>query len=484
VDALILSDLLNGRAAQGPDGLVTAVTGIAYRSDRVRAGDAFFCVRGFAHDGHEFAADAASRGASVAIVTRELPGLGIPQVLVTDARIALAEASARFFGEPAMRMDVVGITGTNGKTTTTYLLDAIWRAAGKVTGIIGTVETRIAGERVPAGRTTPESRDLQQLLARMVDESVDAVSMEVSSHAIDLHRVDGLLFAAVAFTNLSQDHLDYHATLEEYFSVKSRLFRCVAAGSSVVNIDDAYGRRLAEQTGAAWTVGRSPEAAVRAEDVRLEASSSAFRLVTPSGSSSVVLPLAGDFNVSNALVAAGCALALGVDVETVVAGLESAPQVPGRLERIDCGQDFAVLVDYAHTPDGLEKAISAVREVTPGRVITVFGCGGDRDPAKRPLMGATAGRLSDIAVVTSDNPRGEDPVGIILQVEDGLRGTSAEARVEVDRRSAIGLALGLARSGDAVLIAGKGHEDYQIFSDRTVHFDDREVVREELSRLC
>ena len=484
MDALILSDLLNGRAAQGPDGLATAVTGIAYRSDRVRAGDAFFCIRGFAHDGHEFAADAASRGASVAIVTRELPRLSIPQVLVTDTRAALAEASARFFGEPATRMDVVGITGTNGKTTTTYLLDAIWRAAGRTTGIVGTVETRIAGERQPAGRTTPESRDLHELLARMVDASVDAVSMEVSSHAIDLHRVDALPFAAVAFTNLSQDHLDYHATLEEYFSVKSRLFHGMQAGSSVVNIDDAYGRCLAEQTGATWTVGRSPEAVVRAEDVRLEAVSSAFTLVTPSGSSPVVLPLAGDFNVSNALVAAGCALARGVDLETVVAGLESAPQVPGRLERIDCGQDFAVLVDYAHTPDGLEKAISAVREVTPGRVITVFGCGGDRDPAKRPLIGETAGRLSDIAVVTSDNPRTEDPVGIILQVEDGLRGTSAEARVEVDRRSAIGLALGLARTGDAVLIAGKGHEDYQIFSDRTVHFDDREVVREELSRLC
>jgi len=482
VNALNLSELLIDVAATGPAGLSTAVTGIAFRSDMVRPGDAFFCIRGFASDGHAYAADAVSRGAVAVVAMTSLEALGAPVVVVPDTRVALAMASSRFFGQPSRKMDVVGITGTNGKTTTTYLLDAVLRAAGRRTGVIGTIETRIGDERVPSSRTTPESRDLQETLARMVDAGGDAGSRWVSSHAIDLHRADGVDFAVAAFTNLSQDHLDYHATLEEYFSVKARLLECVPTERRVVNVDDDHGVRLAEALGVVWTVGTSAAATLRADDVRPGPTSSTFELVTPRGSATVCLPLAGDYNVSNALVAAGCALALGIDLETVAAGLSAAPQVPGRLERIEGGQDFTVLVDYAHTPDGLAKAISAVRAVTPGRVITVFGCGGDRDPDKRPLMGAVAGELSDIAVLTSDNPRTEDPVGIILQVQDGLAGTGAEAHVEVDRRAAIALALGLARSGDAVLVAGKGHEDYQIFADRTVHFDDREVVREELRR--
>jgi len=467
--------------ASGPAGLATSVTGVAYASGSVRPGDAFFCISGFRHDGHSFAAEAVSRGAAVVVATRELPGLEAPVVVVQETRGALAIASARLFREPSERLEVAGITGTNGKTTTTYLLDSILRASGRVTGIVGTIETRVAGERLPASRTTPESRDLQELLARMADAGVSAVSMEVSSHAIDLHRVDGVRFAVVAFTNLSQDHLDYHATLEEYFSVKGRLLEAVGEDCRVVNVDDAHGRRLAEQLPVVWTVGTSVDATVRADRVEPGPRGSGFDLVTPLGSARVALPLSGDFNVSNALVAAGCALALGIDLATVARGLTDAPQVPGRLERIDAGQDFTVLVDYAHTPDGLAKTIAAVRAVTPGRVITVFGCGGDRDPDKRPLMGRAAGELSDITVLTSDNPRTEDPVGIILQVQDGLAPTASEHHVEIDRRAAIALALRLARAGDAVLIAGKGHEDYQIFSDRTVHFDDREVAREELS---
>ncbi|MDO8963309.1 MAG: UDP-N-acetylmuramoyl-L-alanyl-D-glutamate--2,6-diaminopimelate ligase [Coriobacteriia bacterium] len=482
--ALNLSDLIHDLPAQGPEGLSAAVAGIAYRSDLVRDGDAFFCVRGLAHDGHSFAADAAGRGASVIVVTDELAGLPVPQVRVEDTRVALALASSRLFGEPSRRMAVVGITGTNGKTTTTYLLDAIARAHGSTTGIVGTVEIRVADERRASKRTTPESRDLQELLANMADSGVEIVAMEVSSHAIDLHRVDAIRFAVAAFTNLSQDHLDYHGTLEEYFSVKSRLFDGMDVGSRVVNIDDTYGRRLAEQAGAEITVGFSEHAMVRAESVAYGPTSTSLTLVAPSGRVGVSLPLAGAFNVSNALVAAGCALGLGIPLSTIAAGLEGAQQVPGRLERIDCGQDYAVLVDYAHTPDGLEKAIAAVREVTPGRVITVFGCGGDRDPSKRPLMGEVAGRLSDIVVVTSDNPRTEDPLGIILQIEDGLHGAVAERHAEVDRRRAIALALSLAHTGDAVLLAGKGHEDYQIFADGAVHFDDREVAREELARGC
>jgi UDP-N-acetylmuramoyl-L-alanyl-D-glutamate--2,6-diaminopimelate ligase len=477
-----LSELLEGTPACGPAGLSTAVTGVAYASGSVEPGDAFFCIPGFRHDGHEFAPEAVARGAAVAVATRELPGLSAPVVLVDDTRIALAVASAHLFGDPSARLEVVGITGTNGKTTTTYLLDSILRASGRVTGLIGTVGTRIGDERLPASRTTPESRDLQELLERMVDAGVTGVSMEVSSHAIDLHRVDAVRFAVAAFTNLSQDHLDYHATMEEYFSVKSRLMAMVDPQRRVVDIDDPHGLCLTAQMPVGWTVGMSPGAMVRAESVELRPDGSRFDLVTTAGTARVELPLAGTFNVSNALVAAGCALALGIGLDVVARGLGSAPQVPGRLERIEAGQDFSVLVDYAHTPDGLAQAIAAVRSVAPGRVITVFGCGGDRDPDKRPLMGRVAGELSDVAVVTTDNPRSEDPVGIVLQVRDGLESTPSEQHTELDRRAAIALALGLARTGDAVLIAGKGHEDYQILSDRTIHFDDREVALEELAK--
>lgn len=483
MEAQDLNTLLADVAASGPEGLEAAVTGIAYRSTSVRPGDVFFCVRGFAVDGHDYASEAVANGASAVVAECDIPGLDAPVVVVPDTRVALAVASAHFFGDPSSHLEVCGITGTNGKTTTTYLLDSVLRESGRSTGLIGTIETRIAGSSRRASRTTPESRDLQETLATMVGEGIAAVSMEVSSHAIDLHRVDAVQFAVAAFTNLSQDHLDYHATLEEYYSVKASFIERAIPTRRVINVDDAYGRRLAEVLPTPWTVGTSPDASVRAERVELGPTSSSFALVTPSATVRVELPLAGAFNVSNALVAAGCALALGIEPATIAAGLGAAPQVPGRLERVDAGQSFAVLVDYAHTPDGLEKAIAAVRAITPGRVITVFGCGGDRDPAKRPLMGAAAGRLSDVVVVTSDNPRSEDPVGIILQVQDGLKDTQAKVEVEVDRSTAIARALRLACQGDAVLIAGKGHEDYQIFADRTIHFDDREVAREELAGL-
>jgi UDP-N-acetylmuramoyl-L-alanyl-D-glutamate--2,6-diaminopimelate ligase len=479
-----MTRLLEGVGARplGPADVV--VSGVAYRSNSVVPGDAFFCVPGFAHDGHDFAADAVTRGASVLVVQRELVGIDAPQFLVPDTRIALARGAARFYGDPSASLGVIGLTGTNGKTTTTYLVDAILRRAGRKTGVIGTVETRIGDERVPADRTTPESSDLQALLARMRDEGVAAVSMEVSSHAIDLHRVDGVHFAVAAFTNLTQDHLDYHHTLEEYFSVKRRLFTDFDVAARVVNIDDPLGEDIAREIEGVLSVGCSAAAMIRAENVELSSTGSVFTLVTPAGVRVVRLPLAGGFNVSNALVAAGCCLAAGVDLDAIVSGLDHAPQVPGRLERVDCGQDFAVVVDYAHTPDSLEKATRAVRAVTPGRVIVVFGCGGDRDPEKRPIMGRAAGQNADIAIITSDNPRSEDPVGIILQVEDGLKETAATYEVEVDRRKAIARAISLAAAGDCVLIAGKGHEDYQIFAERRIHFDDREVAREELGDRC
>jgi UDP-N-acetylmuramoyl-L-alanyl-D-glutamate--2,6-diaminopimelate ligase len=468
-----------GARALGP--VDVAVTGVVYRSDKVTTGDAFFCIPGFAHDGHDFAAMAVARGAAALVVERPLTGLDVPQFIVANSREALAVVSARFEGEPSRSLDLIGITGTNGKTTTGYLVDSILRAAGRTTGIIGTVETRIAGQRRDSARTTPESCDLQHLLAEMRDAGVTGVAMEVSSHAIDLHRVDGAVFAAVAITNLTQDHLDFHHTIEEYASVKQRLFTDFEVGARVANIDDRFGACVAAEVPGVLTVGRDETAMVRAEDERLTAAGASFTLVTPQGTAHVELPLAGAFNVSNALVAAGCTLAVGIPLETVVAGLESAPQVPGRLERVECGQPFSVIVDYAHTPDSLEKVLLAVAAVTPGRVIVVFGCGGDRDPDKRPLMGAAAGAHADVAIITSDNPRSEDPVGIILEIEDGVRGSSFTYEVEVDRRRAIRRAIGLARPGDTVLIAGKGHEDYQIFADRTIHFDDREVAREEMA---
>ncbi|MDZ4181088.1 MAG: UDP-N-acetylmuramoyl-L-alanyl-D-glutamate--2,6-diaminopimelate ligase, partial [Coriobacteriia bacterium] len=460
------------------------VTGIAYRSDAVRPGDAFFCVPGHRFDGHEFAADALRRGASALVVTRPVSGVDEDvQIRVPDARVALAHASAAFFGKPSFALAVVGITGTNGKTTTTYLVDAILKASGRRTGLLGTVETRIAEESYEAERTTPESADLQKLLATMRDSGVDAVSMEVSSHAIDLHRVDAVQFAVAGFTNLTQDHLDYHHTIEEYFSVKKRLFTDLDVATAVINIDDPLGAGLAAELQDALTVGIAPDATIRATDLQLGPEGSRFILTTPRGSADIELPLAGAFNVSNALVAAGCAYALDLPVHVIAEGLAAAPQVPGRLERVDEGQEFSVFVDYAHTPDSLEKAIEAVRRVTPGRVFVVFGCGGDRDPDKRPLMG-TAAQAADHAIVTSDNPRSEDPVGIILQIEDGMLAVRSSWQVEVDRRKAMAAAFSQAVRDDAVLIAGKGHEDYQIFADRTIRFDDREVAREELRALC
>ena len=481
-----LDELLEGVA--GPQAAVppVLVSGVAYDSRHVRPGDAFFCIPGFAHDGHEFAAKAVERGAAALVVKHPLPLLACPQVVVDDPRAALAIAASRFYGRPSERLRVVGITGTNGKTTTAYLLDAVLRAAGMTTGVIGTVGTRVAGVHRGSVRTTPESTDLQALFAEMLGEGVGTAVMEVSSHAIDLHRVDEVRFEVAAFTNLSQDHLDYHSTLEEYFSVKRRLFTEFDLGTAVIDIDDPAGVALAADVAdkGLLTVGRSETAAVRPLDEQPGPVSTTFTLSTPDGSALVKLPLPGRFNVSNALVAAGCALALGVPVATVAEGLSGAPQGPGRLERVEAGQPFAVLVDYAHTPDGLEKAIEAVRAVTPGRLITVFGCGGDRDPDKRPRMGEAAGRGSDLAIATSDNPRSEDPVGILLAVEDGLKASGGSYEMEVDRRRAIARAVELAKAGDAVLVAGKGHEDYQIFADRTIHFDDREVAREELASRC
>lgn len=463
------------------------IGGIAYASNQVQPGDAFFCIVGFKADGHDYAPDAVARGASALVCERRLD-LDVPQFIVEDSRKALAQVSSAFYGHPSERLSLVGITGTNGKTTTTYLVEWVARAAAYGTGLIGTVETRIGDEHLPSKHTTPESPDLQHLLSDMVDAGVDVAVMEVSSQGLDLDRVIGTRFSVAAFTNLTQDHLDYHHTLEEYFACKLRLFTDHEVGSCAVCIDDGYGRRVVEtarEAGhAVTTCGFSEDADIRAVDMRYSGKDTRFTLVHGDGRTEVSIPLVGRFNVSNAVLAITICLELGIPLDTIVAALEHAPHAPGRLERVRGGErhGITVLVDYAHTPDALVKALDVVREVSQGRTIVVFGCGGDRDRGKRPKMGAAATK-ADIAIVTSDNPRSEDPEAIIADILPGMEGAASRIEVQPDRRAAIHTAIRLARPGDCILIAGKGHEDYQILGDRTIDFDDRLVAGEELDRL-
>jgi UDP-N-acetylmuramoyl-L-alanyl-D-glutamate--2,6-diaminopimelate ligase len=438
-------------------------------------------------DGHDLAGTALAAGAAALCVERPLD-LDAPQLQVGSVRAALAPLADAFFGSPSTRMDLVGVTGTNGKTTSAFMLEAIFRAAGLVPGLMGTVEVRIGEARLPVLHTTPEAPDLQRLLAEMADSGVQAAAMEVSSHGLALGRVDGTRFRAAIFTNLTQDHLDFHRDLEDYFQAKRRLLTSTFTTIGVVNVDDPYGRRLAREAEGikVVTTGTVAEADWRARRVSGDLDGTSFLLEGPAGSRPVRLRLAGHFNVANALGTLAAAAAIGIDLDAAVAGVESLTGVPGRFERVDAGQAFTVLVDYAHTPDSLENVLRAARAVTGGRVLAVFGCGGDRDRAKRPLMGEIAAKLADFTVVTSDNPRSEPPESIVAQVLDGVR-RSAEPeryRSEVDRRAAIRLALELARPGDAVIIAGKGHEQGQEFAGgRKIPFDDRVVAAEELRAL-
>ena len=477
------------RALRGADcGLL--VSDVAFASSEVEAGTLFFCVVGERVDGHAFAGAAAAAGATALVVERELD-VDVPQLLVADTRRALALCSANFFGRPSEKLSLVGVTGTNGKTTTTFLVEHMARAAGAKTGLVGTVEVHVGEAAFPSVRTTPESRDLQKLLADMVDAGVDVAALEVSSHAIDLDRIAGTRFAVAAFTNLTQDHLDYHKTMEDYFAAKARLFTDCDVGKRVVCIDHEHGRRLVEMCEAAGhevlTMGVS-----RGADVHLERAVYAPHTTRVAidfagrACPEIALPLVGRFNVENALVCAGVGMALGYDPQTIADALGSAPQVPGRMESVRGASGkqppFGVLVDYAHTPDALAKAIAAIAEVTPGRVICVFGCGGDRDHDKRPKMGAAA-LAADLAVLTSDNPRTEDAQAIIDQVLEGMDGAGGRVHVEADRRAAIRWALRAAESGDAVLICGKGHEDYQIVGTEKLPFDDRVVAAAEIDAL-
>jgi UDP-N-acetylmuramoyl-L-alanyl-D-glutamate--2,6-diaminopimelate ligase len=466
------------------------IGGLAYDSRRVQPGTLFFCIPGEHSDGHDFAAAAVEAGAAALVLERPLE-LGVPEVLVPCARAAMGPIASRFNGDPTAELQVVGVTGTNGKTTTAFLVRALLEAAGRRCGLLGTVTSIIAGHERPAARTTPEAIDLQADFRAMLAGGERACAMEVSSHALQLGRTDGTRFAAAIFTNLTQDHLDFHHTMEDYFQAKRRLFVPVASTAppavSVINVDDPYGRRLAAELPAARTFAVAREADYRALDVRVGFDGCRLRLRTPAGEYPLRLGLPGRFNVANALGALAAAHALGGDLDTLLGALQRGVHVPGRLEPVQEGQDFAVLIDYAHTPDSLKNVLQAARELIAAaapaaRVICVFGAGGDRDRGKRPLMGEIAARLADVVIVTSDNPRSEDPETIIAEILDGAargRPLGASAVVALaDRRAAIEHGVAAARPGDVLLIAGKGHEQGQeLAGGRKVPFDDVAVAR-------
>jgi UDP-N-acetylmuramoyl-L-alanyl-D-glutamate--2,6-diaminopimelate ligase len=502
-----LGELIEGAGLDPVEkGFDTEVSDLAYRSDDVSTGMLFFCVPGFAADGHDFAPDAVARGARALVCERPL-GLGVPEVVVKSVRVAMAPIAACFFGDPTAKLELVGVTGTNGKTTTVFLVREILVAAGRQTGLLGTVQSIVGGQVEEVERTTPEAIDLQRSFRRMVDAGDCACAMEVSSHALELHRTDAIRFDCAVFTNLTQDHLDFHGTLEDYFAAKLRLFlpnrgHGPPPRTPVVNVDDPRGARLTEEVVEAGrpravTFGvRAGDADYRAEEVELGATGSRFVCRAPDGVAlEVRLALPGLFNVYNALGALAACHQLGVELETGAAALARAPQVPGRFEPIDEGQDFSVLVDYAHTPDSLANVLRAARQLLEqgpgGRLICVFGAGGDRDREKRPLMGEVARAHADHVIVTSDNPRSEDPDAIIAAIvagaEDAAQSGSngSELEVEPDRRQAIAKSLRLARPHDVVVIAGKGHEQGQeLAGGRKIPFDDREVAREELRALA
>jgi UDP-N-acetylmuramoyl-L-alanyl-D-glutamate--2,6-diaminopimelate ligase len=459
----------------GSDAPAVDVTALAFDNRLVTPGTLFFCVPGFTRDGHDFAQDAIARGA-VALVAQRPLGLGVPEILVDDVRAAMAPAAAALAGDPTARLTTVGITGTTGKTTSAFLVRALLEAGGRSTGLLGTVTAVVGGEQHAVARTTPEAIDLQRTFAEMLDAGDEAVVMEVSSHALSLHRADAIHWSVAVFTNLTQDHLDFHSDMEDYFLAKRRLFEA-GPEIAIVNVDDPYGARLARDFPAAIRIGLDAESAqVRATAIDGDASGSAFMV----DGQALRTTLPGRFNVLNALGAVVVARELGVDDAAIAAGLARAERVPGRFEPVDEGQPFAVFVDYSHKPDALEAVLRTARGLTRGRVIVVFGAGGDRDRGKRPLMGRAAAEHADVAIITSDNPRNEDPEAIMAEIAEGMS-THPPAERVVDRQAAIERAIALAAPGDVVVIAGKGHERYQEFEDgRTVPFDDVAVAREAL----
>jgi UDP-N-acetylmuramoyl-L-alanyl-D-glutamate--2,6-diaminopimelate ligase len=467
---------------------------VAYDSRLVQPGDLFAALRGADLDGHQFIQDAEQRGAAALLVESPTP-TGLPQIQVDDTRAALAGIAAAYYDHPSQRLGVIGITGTDGKTTTSYIVDHILRSAGTRTGMVGTVAIRVADREDlhPSRQTTPESSDVQRYLRQMVDASVTWAILEATSHGLAMHRLDHVHFDIAAVTNVTREHLDYHGTVENYQRAKATLLERVAAASgiAVVNVDDA-GSRAIEHFARGATISRysanGSDADLRAIDVRSTGTSSTFVLDAGSrGSAACTLPLIGAFNVANALCAAGIAFAAGVELDAIVAALATTPAVPGRMARVDAGQPFTVVVDYAHTPDAIEKVLTLLRRLhASGKVIAVFGSAGERDVEKRPLQGAIAARLADVSVITSEDPRFEDADAIIAQIAAGAEAAGAIAEKSLfcrtDRRDAIQLALDMAEPGDCVLLAGKGHEGSIIWGREKLPWDEATVVRDLLRR--
>ncbi len=505
-----LSELLSSlppellcEAPAGSAGHDPVIRGIAYDSRRVAAGDLFFALPGSEVDGHDFIPKAIALGAAALVVETIPDGLDptLPVIVVRDSRIALAPVSTRFFGNPSSELQLIGITGTNGKTSTSYMVESILRCSGARTGLIGTVDIRFAGERERAVNTTPESYELQRTLRAMRTHNVEAVVMEVSSHGLELGRVDGCQFAVAAITNVTQDHLDFHQTMSSYRGAKRKLFEHFldASGSAVVNSDDpscSEFEQAALERGATLvrvSRDRDRDAEVRLDSAELRLDGTTARIHLPSGSLELNIPIMGDFNLENTLVACGIGVALQIAPETIADGVAQCPQVPGRVERVSTSapNEPTVIVDYAHTPDAIEKLLSTLRPLTSGRLISVFGCGGDRDRGKRPMMAEAAARHSDCIIATSDNPRTEDPTQILVDVEaglmqlkrvevDALESSENSYSVVSDRRSAIQAAIAIAHPDDIVVLAGKGHEDYQIIGRERLPFDDRDEARRAL----
>ncbi|MGM9992199.1 MAG: UDP-N-acetylmuramoyl-L-alanyl-D-glutamate--2,6-diaminopimelate ligase [Candidatus Bruticola sp.] len=493
-----LSRLIGSTSTEVIGDLSTEISGLSCDSRQVKSGDLFVCVTGFQCDGHAFAADALEKGAAALVVEHipdGVPSSGVTIIKTNNTRRALAKLSAAYFGNPAKKLVNVGVTGTNGKTTTTYLIEAILKKAGFNPGMLGTIEAHVAGEKFKLANTTPESFDLHKMFAKMLDAGQDSLVMEVSSHALALDRVYGIPYDIAVFTNLTQDHLDFHLNMENYFLSKAKLFtRLGTYGDrkigpfAVINLDDPYGVRLIEMVKGrvpVITYGTSCKADVRAYDVKANPSGLSFTIETRVGEFEVNLPLSGLFNLHNALAAAAVGMALRIDGKCIVKGLESVAAVPGRFQLVRKGQNFTVIVDYAHSPDGLSNLLDSARMITKGKLTLVFGCGGDRDHGKRAIMGRLAAEKADKIYITNDNPRNEDPEVIIRQI---LAGISSEymqyVEVVFSRAEAISRALNSAKAGDTVVIAGKGHETYQKFSDKTVHFDDVEQAEKVLSSMA
>ncbi len=477
---MLLEQLVKGLKISSSKGnMGVDIKGIAYDSRKVRAGYLFVCIDGTTADGHDYVNQAIDNGASAFIVQKEtsLPD-GASVVRTDNTRYALAYVSDVFYGHPSGKFKLAGITGTKGKTTTTFMVKSVLESAGQKVGLVGTLGSRIGDRTLYTERTTPESYDLQSLFAEMVEEKVGSVVMEVSSQGLALHRVSCCEYDIGVFTNLTKDHIGprEHASMEEYLKAKCALFKMCKRG--LINLDSEFAPAVMREAECeVLTFGIDSAADIRAADVVKHPQSVEFKVITPWFSSDIKVNIPGRFSVYNALAAIGVCGLLGVPPEAVKAGLEKV-QVPGRAELVDTGRDFSVMIDYAHTPDSLDNILSTVKDYAPGRVISLFGCGGDRDRTKRPMMGEISGKLADFTVITSDNPRTEEPSAIVGDIEEGIKRTNGKYKVIVDRREAIKYALDGAQAGDVVVLAGKGHETYQTFKDKTIHFDEREVVRE------